>query len=447
MSVSNKVIWTEGMFLRPQHFQQHDRYLERYIEGRINALNAYFSGVQTLTIDSEPLQLGKISVTTAKGIFPDGTPFSIPDNEELPPVLEVPENTREETVYLCIPLRRPGSLEALKDEQAHAQATQARFQAYNLDARDNTSDSGEEARIQIGKLRLTLKLGSQDLSGYATIGVARIKERNPDKPVELDNNFIPPLLNCSQSSILKAYFEELKSLLKQRGEALSHRLSDSGRAGSAEIADYMLLQVINRIEPLVILLSQQKGLHPLTFYTELVQMAGELATFTTNNKRAHDYPPYQHENQADTFAGVFSALRQCLSMVMEQSAISMKLVERKFGIHVAAITDPSLITSATFILATKADIQSELLRSRFPSQTKIAPVEKIRELISSQLPGIKLRPLPVAPRQIPYHAGFTYFELERSGDIWKMMKSSGGFALHLGAEFPNLEMELWAIRD
>lgn len=447
MSVSNKVIWSEGMFLRPQHFQQQDRYLERYIEGRTNALNAYFYGIQEINIDSEPLQLGKISVTGAKGVFPDGTPFSIPDIEQLPPVMEVPENTREEVVYLCIPLRRPGSLEALREEDADSHAAQARFQAYNFDARDNASGSGEEARIQIGKLRLMLKLGSEDLSGYAAIGIARIKERNPDKPVELDNNFLPPMLNCFESPIYKAYFEELKSLLKQRGEALSHRLSDSGRAGSAEIADYMLLQVINRIEPLTIHLSKLKGLHPIDFYTELVQMAGELATFTTSNKRAHNYPPYQHDHQSETFAGLFAAMRQCLSMVLEQTAISMNLVERKFGIYVAPITDPSLITGASFILAVKAAVQGDLIRNRFPSQTKVAPVEKIRELISAQLPGIKLRALPVAPRQIPYHAGFTYFELERSGEIWGMMKGSGGFALHLGAEFPQLEMELWAIRD
>ena len=32
MSVYNKVVWSEGLFLRPQHFQQQDRYFERYVE-------------------------------------------------------------------------------------------------------------------------------------------------------------------------------------------------------------------------------------------------------------------------------------------------------------------------------------------------------------------------------------------------------------------------------
>lgn len=444
MSDSNKIVWSEGMFLRPQHFQQNNRYLERYIEGRSTALEPFFYGFSELNIDKEPLHLGKLSITSAEGVFPDGTPFKIPDNEELPPVLTIPENISNETVYLCIPLRRSGVLDTNRNEDDQPQA---RYQAYNYSARDTSVASGEQAQIQIGKLRICLKLGSDDLSGYAVLGVARIEENISTKTASLDQHFLPPVLDCDISPPLKAYFEELTSLLKQRGDALGGRLADSGRAGSAEIADYMLLQVINRIEPLLIHLSQQKGLHPNKLYTELIQIAGELSTFTSISKRAPELPVYQHDNLAGTFSGVIAVLRQCLSTVLEQTAISMGLVERKYGIYVAAITDRSLLNSASFVLAAKADMQGDLLRNRLPSQAKIAGVEKIRELISVSLPGLPLRPLPVTPRQIPYHAGFTYFGIEKSGEIWEMTKSSGGFAVHLGGEYPGIELELWAIRD
>ena len=127
--------------------------------------------------------------------------------------------------------------------------------------------------------------------------------------------------------------------------------------------------------------------------------------------------------------------------------MSLELTERKYGIHVAPISDHSIIGKATIVLAVKADVPGNQLRTAFPAQVKIAPVERIREFISAQLPGIGLQALPVAPRQIPYHAGFTYFELDRASDLWKMMQSSGGFAIHLGGNFPGLTMELWTIRD
>nr|MBP7660224.1 type VI secretion system baseplate subunit TssK [Burkholderiaceae bacterium] len=82
----------------------------------------------------------------------------------------------------------------------------------------------------------------------------------------------------------------------------------------------------------------------------------------------------------------------------------------------------------------------------FPTQVKIGPVEKIRDLVNLQLPGVSLRSLPVAPREIRYHAGFNYFELDTSHELWRQLAQSGGLALHLSGEFPAIEFEFWAIR-
>jgi len=71
----------------------------------------------------------------------------------------------------------------------------------------------------------------------------------------------------------------------------------------------------------------------------------------------------------------------------------------------------------------------------------------ISELVNLQLPGIKIHQLPVAPRQIPYHSGYTYFELDRSSKLWAKMSNTGGFAFHVGGEFPGLELEFWAIKE
>jgi len=35
MSGKRKVVWTEGIFLRPQHFQQQERYFESFTQRRI----------------------------------------------------------------------------------------------------------------------------------------------------------------------------------------------------------------------------------------------------------------------------------------------------------------------------------------------------------------------------------------------------------------------------
>ena len=58
----------------------------------------------------------------------------------------------------------------------------------------------------------------------------------------------------------------------------------------------------------------------------------------------------------------------------------------------------------------------------------IASVETIAKLVNDHLPGVPLQPLSVAPRQIPFHAGFAYFELDRNSPRFRELKSGGGIA-------------------
>jgi type VI secretion system protein ImpJ len=177
-----------------------------------------------------------------------------------------------------------------------------------------------------------------------------------------------------------------------------------------------------------------------------VMAAGELATFTSVSKRPVNLPGYVHEKLRESFEPVIAALRTALSAVLEQAAIEIPIEAKRFGLSVATVGDRTLFGSAVFILAARADMPSEELRRRFPSQLKIGAAEKIVELVRLNLPGIGMQPVPVAPRQIPFHAGFVYFELDQSGDMWAQLKSSGGIGLHIGGEFPGLKMEFWAVR-
>jgi type VI secretion system protein ImpJ len=48
---------------------------------------------------------------------------------------------------------------------------------------------------------------------------------------------------------------------------------------------------------------------------------------------------------------------------------------------------------------------------------------------------------------LPFHAGYTYFELDKGSDYWKPLLNSAGFAMHIPNEFPGLQMQFWAIRS
>ncbi|MBT8115287.1 MAG: type VI secretion system baseplate subunit TssK [Arenicella sp.] len=442
MSWNNKVVWSEGLFLRPQHFQQHDRYIEHYVEQRCANLRPAAWGLKHIKIDNELLAIGKFSIASASGVFPDGTPFNIPDDYAPPAPMDVSDDMRNTVVYLCLPARRPGTLEVDDGDDAEGLA---RLSSREYDVRDATRQTVDTAVVQVGNLRLRYLLQAEPRGEYACLGAARIVEVRSDKQVMLDDSFIPPVLDCLAADQLAGFVNELQGLLHHRGEALAARATSSGR-GAGELADFLMLQVVNRYEPLVAHLAPLANLHPETLYREVVQIAGELATFTASGKRAPQFPSYRHDDLQATFAPVKDALRESLSMVLEQNAVSIPLKERSYGIRVAHVADRTLLGDASFVLAVAADMPTEQIRKSLPMQIKIGAVERIKELVNLQLPGIQIRPLPVAPRQIPYHTGNVYFELDRTNKLWEELTKSGGFAMHLSGDFPGIQLEFWAIR-
>lgn len=445
MSWRSKVVWSEGMFLRPQHFQQFDRYMQSVVDSRVVAARSAAWGFTELELDQQALALGKISISKAVGVFPDGTAFNIPTDDPAPAALEVPENVKNSEIYLSVPLMTP-----TRDEvswSGEEEVSLARFAPRQETIRDSAAvEQSEEIEIQTGGLRTSLLIEGDERSDFTCVGVAEVVERRADSSVILDQRYIPTSVNCLDSPILQGFAVEVQGLVRHRAQALAARLGQSGQQGVAEVSDFLLLQLVNRFAPLLAHLSQQKGVHPETLYQTLLALAGEIATFTQPDKLSQEFPPYQHEALRESFEPVMQSLRSALSMVLEQNAISIPLVDRKFGVRVGKITDRSLLRDANFILAVKASVKTETLRANLPKQIKIGSVEVIKDLVNKQIPGIGISALPVAPRQIPYHVGYSYFELDRNNQYWEMLNKTGAVALHIAGEYPDLDLELWAIR-
>jgi type VI secretion system protein ImpJ len=443
MSSRNRVIWSDGLFLLPQHFQQQERYIERYVEARCQALVPHSWGFTEIEFEPDLLSIGKVALRRVAGVFPDGTPFRMPDDDPLPKPLDVGTDVRDQILFLAVPLRRAGELDV--DREAGTDEL-VRHEVRELQARNDSSNSGDPAVLEVGTLRTRLLLASEVTQAYACIPLTHVVECRADRQVVLNEHFIPTVMHTRTAGRLAAFTSELLGLLHQRGEALAGRVAATGRGAAAEFADFLMLQAVNKYEPLMAHYAAQGDLHPEKLFQVLVSAAGELATFTATAKRPPKFPVYRHERLRESFEPVILALRESLSKVLVQSAISIPIEPRRFGISVAIVSDRSLYGSAVFILAARADLPSEELRRRFPTQLKIGPAEKIGDLVRLQLPGVPVSAVPVAPRQIPYHAGFAYFELDQSDAMWDQLKDSGGIAMHVAGEFPGLALEFWAIR-
>ncbi len=416
MTWHNKVLWTEGMFLQPQHFQQQDRFFARQLSARLSAAQPWPWGFTALQVDEAALLQGKLVIASARGVLPDGLAFAVADDDPAPPAWDVPADVRDEVVVLALAESRPGVPES--DAESGETAAPPRFRVHSVDVADCHALAARDAPVQIGRLNLRLVRAQDAQQGLAALGVVRVVERRADGRVVVDPHYVPPMLHAPSHLVLDSFLREVHGMLHQRGEALGQRIAQPGRAGVGEIQDFLLLQVVNRFEPLFAHLQRLPLLHPERLYDLMLGLAGELSTFR-DSRRPVAYPAYRHDDLASCFRPVMNDLRQSLSMVLEQTAVPIDLQDRRHGVRVAVIGDIDLLRTAAFVLAVNAQMPGELVRSRFPTQVKIGPAERLRDLVQLQLPGITLRPLPVAPRQIPYHAGFTYFELEtRGNELW-----------------------------
>ncbi|MDF2867911.1 MAG: type secretion system-associated protein [Gammaproteobacteria bacterium] len=444
MSLQSKVIWSEGMLLRPEHFQQNNRYLENLIKLRCNS--SYSWGFTELYLDVELLKLGKFNLTASRGVFADGTCFVMPLNDNLPKPIDIPKQLKNALVYLCVPVNQPNMPEINYQDLQQAD-TSYRYQSAQLTVSDNTKPNSETNTIEIARLQPRLMLENEDRSGYICLAVAKIVETQIDNQVILDNTFIPPCLNCQVSPRLIGLIREIATLMHYRGNAIIERLGNAQRTNISELNDFLLLQLLNRIAPLLEHWLKGGNLHPEQLYTHMLQCYGELSTFTHKTRRPAVLPPYQHDNIQANFDTLMANLTSALNVVFAQTAQALEIQQRQQGIWVAAIKDRTLLASASFVLAVHADMASETLLKLFPSQIKIGPVETIRDLVNRALPGIGLRPLLTVPRELPFHAEFTYFELNQHHPIWKQLGTSSGFAFQVNDTFPGLKLELWAIRQ
>jgi type VI secretion system protein ImpJ len=441
---NNKVLWSEGMFLRTQHFQQFDRHIERQRENMARWLNPLGWGFAELEIDEALLKTGRLALSRAAGILPDGTVFDAPGADDHPAPLEPASSLKNSLIHLALPIRRANSFDARMVAEA---GQPMRWVGQEVEVNDIISGSESSAAITVGKLDIRLIDDSQELAGYVSLPVARLVEKRADGSLVLDPDFIPTALSCDISAKLRGFLAEMRGLLQHRGAAIAGRLADTGGKSIAEISDFLVLMLVNRNEAVLRHLDSLTGLHPSDLYRALTGLAGEIATFTeTATNRPPAFPAYRHNDLQASFAPLIAFLREALSAVFEQTAIPIPLEDRAYGIRVGKVSDRTLFTDCTFVLAVRSSIDAELIRANMPKRTKIGAVERIRDLVNLQLGGAAIRPLPAEPRQIPFRAGMVYFEVNTSSDDWKMIERSGGIAIHVSGDVPDLSLELWAIR-
>ncbi len=429
----NRVIWREGLFVRPQHFQQQQRHWDYLLQNRLRAMACFNQGVLQLQISEEHLHAGQLAVIQGSALFADGTFCHFPDVDTVPAPRTLTDDSRpNQLIYLALP--------------SDGNRSSCRYASQPHAITDESTSNSQSAELELARLQPCLLLEQDDRQGYLTLPIARLLARQVDASLLLDPNFLPCGLAVSVMPPLQRALQEITTLLTERARHLSQRLAAPQQQEIAEWHDLLLLQLLNRYQPLLAHLAEVPRLHPERLFTTLAQLTAELATFTVEKRLPEDLIPYHHLDPQTCFTPLLGQLRLALATVIAPRAIPLPLQPQPYRIWVSSLHELTVDEPVTLVLAIKAQVPLDQLRQQFPLQSKIATPERIRELIALQLPGIPLHALPVVPRHLPYHAGFCYFQLEPQTSEWHSLLEASHLALHIAGEFPALELQLWAIR-
>ena len=441
--MTERPVWSEGLFLRPQHFQLAERGAAAGLHARLDGSLAYPWGIVELQLSDALAQGAQIGVERLVAVLPDGEVVRIPLDAPPPLPFDVDSQVRGEIVYLTLPADQSGA--AAFAYRTAAEASIARYHVVEQDVIDATDPARAADMIEVGRANLSFGIEEADLTGRIKMGIARIKELQ-GRRVIWDDAYIPPVLDIRASTTLAGFLIDIMGRLDSRQDELSLRAVEGAEGGTETFAAYLLLQLLNRWQPELKHLSRLDRVHPERLFTAFVSFAGELATFTRADRRPTDFPDYDHENLEMCFKPVVEALRAGLSTEFSRSAVQLELKQLQPGAYASTITDRTLYDQGRFYLAVSTRKPAEQVRRSLPSVVKIGSVAKMQQLVQSALPGVPLSPVGSPPSQIRVMPNYVYFELDRSSPDWKDFATAPALGLHIAGDWPDLDMELWCVR-
>jgi len=442
MGEKNKVVWSEGLFLRTQHFQQQDRWVEAEIRGAMQASALQNFGFRKLVLDGAALDAGRVAIEAAEGILPDGTPFSLPDLMPAPEPVPVAADTPAGLVCIAVPMLRAGTATI---EPHHAEPAGARYRGTLIEVRDTVHGGAEPEEIEVARLQPRLLLPGQDDAGFTALPIARIDGLKADGSVALVDGYLAPALVTAACHWYGRFAQELVTGLERISEA--HGKVLLGGAG-ASVENLLILELANTARPRIAHMLAQDLFHPAEIYLELAGLAGRMATFGSNSRRLTDLPPYDHADPQPAFEALADTLRSLILSLRHVETKSRALEVRKHSKNVwtVRLDNPDLVNNSRIVLRVGSDMSDEKLRKIFVNQTTVGSADEFDTLWKSRLPGIPLKPLHSQPREIPYDGERLCLELDRQSDHWAQLSEAPGFVVGVSGDLASEpEIDCYAV--
>jgi len=451
MSQSHRVVWSEGMFVSPQHFQEFNAHLTAETDFRMRTLTSFSWGVRRLEVDHDALRTGQFGLLELEAILPDGTVVSVPDLDVMPAARNAAEHFTVDRplvdVYLALPMERAGLPECRFPQQTFS--GESRYLGEAVEVNDRNMP-GNRIEMLAARHNLSLRFSGESLDGYTSIRIAQLR-KGAAGAAELQEDYAPPSLWLAAAAPVSAALRSILQSLAAQGAYLAgtlrERLEGDFQFGTSEVSKFWLLHTINSSLPLLKHHAATPDVHPVEVYRAVLQMCGALSTFAIETQ-ASDLPPYDHENLGPTFRELERVALELLTVVDPVRYKSIMLRPDNGGFLKAIVPDESLLQPGShWYLSASGDLPEDQIRQEIPSLLKVGSPQTVPDMVNLALPGVKLTHEPNPPGEFPLKIGHTYFKLETHGDLWDAVREARAVTVHPGGgALGGLRLELLVLR-
>lgn len=456
MKPPQRVVWSEGMLVSPQHMQQQDLYHEQLLDQRIGALSPYPWGVVSLEVDTSALGTDQFRFTKFVGVLPDGLFVGFEGGDgECPPARPIgthfPATQGSCDVYLAISKEREGVPSILTEQSAGAgaatKAARARFRAVSRTVSDVTGLAADLAMAFANRAAVVL-FGDEPREDYDAVKVAELV-RDGRGTLLLNEAYIPPALRIDASPFLMEGVRRLLTLMvsKQRQLAGDRRQRHGAEIefGTGDVTRFLQLSSVNGAIPLLNYAATNGEVTPQFLYLLLMQAAGQLATFS-NDVDPTQLPIFAHTDLRGTFEELFARVTQLLRTTIREAYLNVPLAVSQ-GIHLGRLDDDNVLRAPQFVLAVRSEFPEEQLAQRLPGLCKITSRNHLPQILRSATPGVPIQITHRPPSEVPVRAGVTYFMLSLQNEHWRQVVEERAIAIYLPPPFDpsKVKLELLAI--
>lgn len=454
MRTLSPVIWREGMHLAQHHFQLRDRYFEDTADFALSNLFFRPYGLTGIELDREALLNGTVDVTHARGVMPDGTPFSIPDDPP-PEPLDVDEAfspTREaHLVHLTLPAHRTSR--ANVDLEGSGANGGARFDPEERPVVDQTTGQ-DEKDVTVGRKNFRLVLGDGEEEGEeeddgperVSLPLARVR-RDRSGDFVYDSSYIPPVLQIDASRRLQEMLKRLIEVMASKADALG---GDAGGSelemASDEVARFWLAHTISASLGPLRHHFRSGASHPEELYRELVRLAGALCTFAMESD-PDDLPAYDHDDLEACFGALDRHVRDHLDVAFTKRAVRIPLEPTQEYFSRGVVEDGRCLGDAHWFLGVKVSGSRREVVEEVPALVKVCSQKHIERLVRTAHSGLGIEHASSPPAAIARRPGMEYFRIETSGPCWTSIVETGEVGVYAPEALANVDIEIAVVPE